>query len=126
VPASEDLPPVKGGGPPASPSGEVAVTPDSAAALHSASTEHPATRRTLFNIQTQAAMDQKGADQMVGRLQQLGYQPHLVSTQIGGQTWYKVEVGPYASQDESAAAKAELRLKYNSTFDPPAPILGDD
>jgi cell division septation protein DedD len=126
VPAAETLRLINRGGPTASASGEVAATPDSAATLPSASTGHVPARRAAFNIQIQAAMDQKNASQIVGQLQQLGYHPHLVSTSIGGHTWYRVEIGPYASQNEAAAVKAELRLKYNSTFDPPAPILGDD
>ena len=35
-------------------------------------------------------MDRSGADEMVQRLQGLGYQPHLVPAQLNGQTWYKV------------------------------------
>jgi cell division septation protein DedD len=127
VPAAEHLPPLNGGGSLARASGKGAPTPDSPTALHTASAEQvPAARRTLFNIQIQAAMDQKNAERMVDRLRQLGYQPHLVTNGIGGQTWYQVEIGPYPSHDEAAAAKATLRLKYDSTFDPPAPNPGDD
>lgn len=108
---------VKVAPPPSAPEATASISPSPAAAVHTVSTEPaPASRRMPFNIQIQAAMDRKGADQMVQRLQQLGYQPHLVSTHIAGQTWYKVEVGPYASQDEAAVAEAELRQKYNSAF----------
>jgi DedD protein len=74
------------------------------------------TRRKPFDIQIQAAMDLNGANEMTRRLQQLGYQPHLVPTAIAGKTWYKVEVGPYATQAEAAAAELQLRQKYNSAF----------
>ncbi|HXD89771.1 MAG TPA: SPOR domain-containing protein [Candidatus Binataceae bacterium] len=74
------------------------------------------TRRKPFNIQIQAAMDSASASQMIKRLQILGYQPHTVPTTINGATWYRVEVGPYATQTEAAAAEADLRQKYNATF----------
>jgi septal ring-binding cell division protein DamX len=108
---------VKVAPPPSVAEATAGISPSPAAAMRPVSTEPaPAARHMPFNIQIQAAMDHKGADQMVQRLQQLGYQPHLVSTRIAGQTWYKVEVGPYASQDEAAVAEAELRQKYNSAF----------
>jgi septal ring-binding cell division protein DamX len=76
----------------------------------------PRYRRRPYNIQIEAAMDRNGADSMAQRLQRLGYTPHLVPTVIAGQTWYKVEVGPYATQDEAAAAQEQLRQKYNSAY----------
>jgi septal ring-binding cell division protein DamX len=76
----------------------------------------PSTHRRPYNIQIQAVMDRNGADVMMVRLQNLGYTPHIVPTQLEGQTWYKVEVGPYASQEEAAAAQQQLRTKYNSTY----------
>ena len=72
-------------------------------------------RRPLY-IQIQAAMDLAGARQMMKRLLQLGYQSHLAPTTISGRTWYKVEVGPYATQEEAAAAESQLRQQYNSTY----------
>ena len=53
---------------------------------------------------------------MVSRLQALGYQAHTVPTEINGSTWYKIEVGPYATQAEASAAEAQLRQKYNSAY----------
>lgn len=72
--------------------------------------------RKPFNIEIQAAMDSTSANQMVKRLQALGYQPHVAPTQLNGATWYKVEVGPYATKVEAAAAEAELRQKYNAAY----------
>lgn len=85
---------------------------------HTAALENPPPRihRKPYNIQIQAAMDLGGANQMIRRLQQLGYSPHLTPTDIGGERWYKVEVGPYATQEEAAAAEAQLRQKYNATY----------
>jgi cell division septation protein DedD len=77
---------------------------------------HLPPRRRPYNIQIEAVMDRTGANVMVYRLQNLGYSPHIVPTQVAGQTWYKVEVGPYASEDEAAAAQQQLRAKYNSVY----------
>jgi cell division septation protein DedD len=76
----------------------------------------PAVRRKPYNIQIEAAMDISGADQMMTRLQKLGYPSHLVPTEIAGQRWYKVEVGPFATVGEASSAEAQLRRKYNSTY----------
>ena len=73
-------------------------------------------RRKPYNIQIEAAMDISGADKMMARLQKLGYPAHLVPTEIAGQRWYKIEVGPYASAEEASDAEAELRQKYDETY----------
>jgi septal ring-binding cell division protein DamX len=76
----------------------------------------PPPKRHAFNIQIQAAMDLSGANQMIRRLQKIGYPAHLVATPIDGQTWYKVEVGPYSSQDAAASAQTAMRQKYNDEY----------
>jgi cell division septation protein DedD len=72
--------------------------------------------RKPFKIQIQAAMDSSSASKMTSRLQALGYQAHMVPTRLNGSTWYRIEVGPYATQAEAAAAETELRQKYNSAY----------
>jgi len=69
-----------------------------------------------YNIEIQAAMDIHGADQMMARLQRLGYPSHLVPTEIAGQRWYKVEVGPYATTAEASRAEAQLRRRYDTAY----------
>jgi cell division septation protein DedD len=76
----------------------------------------PSARHKPYNIQIEAAMDISGADQMMARLKKLGYPSHLVPTEIAGQRWYKVEVGPYATAEEATDAEAELRRSYDSTY----------
>jgi cell division septation protein DedD len=76
----------------------------------------PPPRHKPYNIQIEAAMDISGADEMIARLQKLGYPSHLVPTEIAGQRWYKVEVGPYATAEEATDAEAELRQRYDSTY----------
>jgi cell division protein FtsN len=76
----------------------------------------PSVRHKPYNIQIEAAMDISGADQMMARLRKLGYPSHLVPTEIAGQRWYKVEVGPYATAEEASSTEAQLRQKYDSTY----------
>jgi DedD protein len=71
-----------------------------------------------FNIQIDAVMDRGGAEQMTSRLQKLGYHAFMVPTNISGQTWWRVRVGPYPSQDEASAAEQELRTKYRDAYAP--------
>jgi septal ring-binding cell division protein DamX len=76
----------------------------------------PQSRHRPYTIQIQAAMDLSGANQMVHRLHALGFQPRMVPTELNGQTWYKVEIGPYATQEEAAAAQQQMHSKYNTAF----------
>jgi cell division septation protein DedD len=71
-----------------------------------------------FNIQIDAVMDRANAEQMTTRLQKLGYHAFMVPTEISGQTWWRVRVGPYQSQDEASAAEQELRAKYRDAYAP--------
>jgi len=90
----------------------------------------PAVHHRPYNIQIQAAMDSTSATEMMRRLTALGYRPHLIPTSINGETWYKVEVGPYATQTEASAAETALRARYNSAYahgsDQSAPDAGGD
>jgi cell division protein FtsN len=61
-------------------------------------------------------MDKSGADEMVARLKELGYNAQEVKTPLNGQTWYRVRVGPYASAEEANAAQNELRDKYKQAY----------
>ena len=83
---------------------------------HGAAAKAPALRHRGYNIQIEAAMDISGADRMMARLQKLGYSSHLVPTEIDGQRWYKVEVGPYPSAEEASDAEAKMRQKYDRTY----------
>jgi len=69
-----------------------------------------------YNIQIEAVMDKSGADEMVSRLKELGYNAQEVKTALNGQTWYRVRVGPYASAEEATAAENELHDKYKQAY----------
>jgi septal ring-binding cell division protein DamX len=107
-PEETDLPPE-----PAAPPPEPAIAPKQ---LVSNPPPAPVMRHKPFNIEIQAAMDSASAGQMIQRLRALGYQPRTIPTAINGTTWYKVQVGPYSTQEEAAAAEATLRQRYNTAY----------
>ena len=78
--------------------------------------EAPPAHGHKFNIQVDAVMDRDGADQMVQRLQALGYPSYEVGTTVNGTTWYRVRVGPYDSADEAKAAEQRLHEQYRSAY----------
>ena len=92
-------------------------TGDEAAAPSVASTEARPAHKP-FNIQIEAVMDKSGADEMITRLRGLGYHAQETTTSLGGQTWYRVRVGPYDSEDEARAAETKLREQYKHAFAP--------
>jgi cell division protein FtsN len=69
-----------------------------------------------YNIQIEAVMDKSGADEMVSRLKALGYNAQEMTTNLSGQTWYRVRVGPYSSSAEAAAAQEKLREQYKQAY----------
>jgi DedD protein len=69
-----------------------------------------------YNIVIDAAMDHAAANRMASRLLGLGYTSHIVPTQISGQTWYRVQVGPYPSADDAREAQAQLRAAYTARY----------
>ena len=76
----------------------------------------PSSQRRPYNIQIEAVMDKSGADEMVARLQKLGYNAQEITTNLNGQTWYRVRVGPYGSSAEAAAAQEKLREQYKQAY----------
>ncbi|MGH7915194.1 MAG: SPOR domain-containing protein [Candidatus Binataceae bacterium] len=69
-----------------------------------------------YNIVIDAAMDRAAASRMASRLLQLGYTSHIVPSQINGETWYRVQVGPYPTSDDARAAQAQLRAAYTARY----------
>ena len=103
--ASNPNPPVEDG-----------VTPPTPAEVASPVATKTASLHRHFNVTVQAAMDANSAAQMIQRLQTLGYHPRRVATSINGQTWFKVQVGPYATREEATAAEEQMRQQYNSSY----------
>lgn len=92
---------------------EGGVTPPASVAA----TEPPLTsRRHPYNIQIDAVMDSAGAQQMADRFRKLGYNPTIVQTNVAGQTWYRIKVGPYTTEAEARAAQDRLRAQYNAAY----------
>lgn len=69
-----------------------------------------------YNIVIDAAMDRGAANRMAARLLGLGYTSRIIPTQINGQTWYRVQVGPYPSADDARAAQTQLRAAYTARY----------
>lgn len=76
----------------------------------------PATSAKPYNIQIEAVMDKSGADEMVSRLKTLGYNAQEAKTTLNGQTWYRVRVGPYNSEEDAKAAQDKLREQYKQAY----------
>ncbi len=76
----------------------------------------PSSPSRPYNIQIEAVMDKSGADEMVSRLKALGYNAQEMTTNLNGQTWYRVRVGPYNSSSEAAAAQEKLREQYRAAY----------
>jgi cell division septation protein DedD len=96
-----------------------AANPNPAEKYASATTDSSEARpHKPFNIQIDAVMDRTNAEQMTTRLQKLGYHAFMVPTDISGQTWWRVRVGPYQSQEEASTAEQELRAKYKDSYVP--------
>ena len=98
-----ETPPKASGAAEASPSGEASAA---------RATEHI----KPYNIQIDAVMDRQNAEQMSERIEKLGYHAFLVPTTIDGQTWWRVRVGPYRTEDEARAAQAQLREQYSKAY----------
>jgi cell division septation protein DedD len=95
--------------PPAEDEGTSARPPPAAASA-------PAPGSKPYNIQIEAVMDKSGADEMVSRLKTLGYNAQEMKTALNGQTWYRVRIGPYNSQEEAKAAQDKLREQYKQAY----------
>jgi len=79
----------------------------------------PSEKKHPYNIEIKGVMDKDGADAMVDRLTALGYPSYEVSTEIEGETWYRVRVGPYASEDQAKVAQEQLRNRYKAKYASP-------
>ncbi len=69
-----------------------------------------------YSVQIDAVMDRQGAENVVRKLTASGYEPYIVPTEINGQTWYKVRVGHYDTEDEARAAEQRLRTEYEGSL----------
>lgn len=61
-------------------------------------------------------MDKSGADEMVSRLKALGYAAQEVKIVLGGETWYRVRIGPYDTEEQAKEAQDKLREQYKQTY----------
>ncbi len=76
-------------------------------------------RHRGYSIQIEAVMDKSGADGMVAKLRHLGYEGYLVETLIGGETWYRVRIGPFPTEAEAQSAEQKLHADYTGAVAAP-------
>jgi cell division septation protein DedD len=124
-PTSHPTPPsVAGASPPVKPAMKpppppVGSSPDEAeTASRSAASAPPAAAgiHKPFNIQIEAVMDKSGADEMVSRLKSLGYNAQEMKILLGGETWYRVRIGPYDTEEQAKEAQDKLRQQYKQAY----------
>jgi septal ring-binding cell division protein DamX len=116
APHTSALPPIAAS-PRAASAATLRAAPANTRAVASASTPAASSaHKHPYNIQIEAVMDRDGAYQMVRRLQNLGYPAAAETTDIDGQTWYRVKVGPYDSQEEAEEAQDKLRAAYKAQY----------
>ncbi|MGH7864229.1 MAG: SPOR domain-containing protein [Candidatus Binataceae bacterium] len=105
--------------PSAAPSPAAATPPSTVVSPLAATTSPPAAPKGKgYNIQIGGAMDRAYADEMVGKIKALGYQPYTVEMIIDGKKWYRVRVGPFASEHDAHAAQDRLKDEYRSAYAP--------
>jgi serine/threonine protein kinase/cell division septation protein DedD len=69
-----------------------------------------------YNIEVDAVSEKSTADEMVGRIDDLGFKACEKIKNVNGQKLYAVRVGPYNTADEAAAAQEKLHDQYKSTY----------
>ena len=69
-----------------------------------------------YNIEVEAVSEKGAADEMVGRIDDLGFKACEKIKNINGQKLYAVRIGPYNTADEAAAAQEKLHEQYKSTY----------
>ena len=80
--------------------------------------QKPETRDTPlpWAIQVAATQDQKQGNQLIERLEQMGFSAYLVKAAIPGKgTWFRIRVGDYPSRE---AAEADLGQLKKERFSP--------
>ncbi len=119
--AAASVPPPKMASPDAGPEEKPRVTKSAVTdppAKYAAATDSSGARHKPVNITIHTLMDRSNAEQMTARLQKLGYRAYMVHTDISGQTWWRVRIGPYQSKEEATAADKELHEKYKDSYVP--------
>ena len=92
------------------------ASPHHASASLSPAHRSTKTRSNGYKIMIDTAMDQVAADRMASRLTSLGYSARTVPSQMNGQTWYRVQVGPYPSASAAGAAQEKLQAAYTARY----------
>ncbi len=74
-----------------------------------------------YYVQVKSLFTLNDATEMVNRLQRLGFQSYLEPQTFGDQTFYRVKVGPFSTNEAAESADLEIRNKYNAAYGIAAP-----
>lgn len=64
------------------------------------------------------------AEMEIGRLKKFGYEPYLATTELSGQTWFRVCVGAFANKSEARKAGMKMKKKGLISFFQPRRVEG--
>jgi septal ring-binding cell division protein DamX len=67
-----------------------------------------------WSVQVQATKDEEAAQSLVKQLRDRGYAPVMNKIQKGGDVWYRIRVGSFATED--AARASVIRLRRDGKF----------
>jgi serine/threonine protein kinase len=102
---------------------ESATTPDQklasvapASATKKVSTKVPSKAKGKYSIEVDDSMERDDADEMASRLLKLGYNAYLVPQNEGGESLWRIRVGPYKTEDEASDAEEQLHQRYQAAY----------
>ena len=64
-------------------------------------------------MQSAGCEDPKYATYLVGVYKKRGYKPYVTQANVGGQVYYRVRIGLFASMSEARSLSAELQDKFS-------------
>ncbi len=70
--------------------------------------------KTIYAIQESSFQSRKMAEQRAQRLEKKGLPVRVVATSLGGNRWYRVLVGPYASMDAAKKTREKMLTRGSS------------
>jgi cell division protein FtsN len=71
----------------------------------------PTPNRGNITIQVGSFPEQAQATERVSRLQAAGVTARTVAASVQGKTWYRVQVGKFASREQATSYGSQMRVK---------------
>ena len=74
-------------------------------------------KKVPFTIQVSSFRDRTKADKIIDTLTQKGYNPYVVSMDLGDKgTWYRIYVGKYDTKAQAEEVLVKIKEEYKSSF----------